>query len=74
MLHLSAELTARLCKRYAIPPVLLLAGDLVMGRRGITTHRDVTEAFKRSTHTDPGASFPREWYLQRVDEALKRLG
>ena len=31
---------------------------LAKGHRGITTHHDVTQAFKRSTHTDPGPGFP----------------
>jgi len=73
MLSLSAELTARLCTRWHIPPVFVSAGELVAKRRGITTHAEVTRAFPTRSHghTDPGPNFPISWYLARVDAALR---
>lgn len=66
MLELSAELTAHLCDWYGLPIRFLDAAELKRGRRGITTHAAVSEAFKGSSHWDPGPHFPMEWYLGRV--------
>lgn len=66
MLERSAGLVAELCRRYGIPIVWLYAADLKAGKRGITTHKAVSEAFRRSDHWDPGAGFPVEQYLARV--------
>ena len=66
MLELSAGLTARLCKEHKIPVTWLRPADLLAGKRGITGHADVSRAFKRSDHTDPGTSFPIERYLALV--------
>lgn len=62
----SARLTARLCARYAIPLVWLSPEDLRAGKSGITGHGDVSQAFKGSSHWDPGPGFPREDYLHLV--------
>ena len=70
MLDRSAELTAVLCARYRIPVTWLHPTDLLAGKRGITSHGNVSAAFKRSDHTDPGRSFPIEAYLSRVRAAL----
>jgi len=40
------------------------------GKRGITGHAQVSEAFHRTDHTDPGTSFPVDAYLARVREHL----
>jgi N-acetyl-anhydromuramyl-L-alanine amidase AmpD len=66
VLERSAQLTAELCGRYRIPVVWLRAADLRRRRRGITGHHDVSRAFGRSDHTDPGRGFPVEPYLARV--------
>ena len=70
MLDRSAALVAELCRRYEIPVVWLYPADLKAGRRGITTHKAVSDAFKRSTHWDPGSGFPVEAYLARVRARL----
>jgi N-acetyl-anhydromuramyl-L-alanine amidase AmpD len=70
MLRLSAELVAQKCKEYGIPAVWLREADLLAGRRGITGHVQVSNAFKQSTHTDPGQSFPIERYLGYVSSHL----
>jgi hypothetical protein len=65
-LKLSANLCADICKRHGIPVVFLSPDDLKAGKRGITTHNNVSLAFHQSTHTDPGPNFPIDWYLDRV--------
>jgi N-acetyl-anhydromuramyl-L-alanine amidase AmpD len=70
MLKLSAGLVAEKCKEYGIPAVWLREADLLAGRRGITGHAQVSRAFKKSTHTDPGNSFPIERYLGYVKQHL----
>lgn len=67
MLENSAELCADICKRHSLPVVRLSPEDLLAGKRGICGHIDVTKAFKRSTHTDPGKNFPWNWYLALVE-------
>jgi N-acetyl-anhydromuramyl-L-alanine amidase AmpD len=66
LLELSAELVAQKCTKYDIPAVWLTAAQLRAGKRGITGHAQVSEAFKRTDHTDPGKSFPVETYIAKV--------
>lgn len=68
MLLLSAELCAALCNRYVIPRQFVDAEQLRAREPGVTTHAEVTKAFGKSTHTDPGPNFPMDWYMDRVRE------
>lgn len=68
VLQRAAQLFADLCRRHNVPVKFVGADGLVRGERGITTHAEVSKAFKRSTHTDPGAGFPLVAFLQRVAE------
>jgi N-acetyl-anhydromuramyl-L-alanine amidase AmpD len=70
MLEISAQLVAEKCKENGIPAVWLSATDLQAGRRGITGHVQVSDAFKRSDHRDPGTSFPVQRYLALVKKSL----
>ena len=70
MLDRSAGLVADLCRKYAIPVTWLYAADLQAGKRGITTHKAVSDAFKRGSHWDPGPGFPVERYLALVRAKL----
>ncbi len=70
LLDVSARLVAQKCAKYDIPAVWLTAAQLRAGKRGITGHAQVSEAFKRTDHTDPGHSFPVQAYLARVREHL----
>jgi N-acetyl-anhydromuramyl-L-alanine amidase AmpD len=70
MLDRSAALVAHLCRTYKIPVTWLYAADLKAGKRGITTHKAVSDAFKRGTHWDPGTGFPVEAYLALVRSKL----
>ena len=70
MLWRSARLVAAKCIEYGIPAVWLSPEDLLAGRRGITSHWNVSLAFKRSDHTDPGPGFPAERYVAWVRRVL----
>lgn len=74
MLNLSAALTADICKRWDIPMQFISSEDLLLDRRGITTHCEVTKAFGRSTHMDPGENFPMELYTRMVRDHAKARG
>lgn len=77
MLRRSAALTAEIVKRYGLPVVFRRAADLLAGgerARGITTHYEVTQAFHRSTHTDPGIGFVIDQYLALVNENVDTKG
>jgi N-acetyl-anhydromuramyl-L-alanine amidase AmpD len=65
-LELAAGLSAQICARWAIPVQFIDAAGLLAGQRGITTHRMVSQAFKKSTHTDPGPNFPMGRFLELV--------
>jgi N-acetyl-anhydromuramyl-L-alanine amidase AmpD len=71
MLSRSAELAARLCARYRIPVSWLHPPDLLAGKRGITSHHNVTKAFRRGSHRDPGPGFPIELYVRDVARRLR---
>ena len=62
----TAQLVAALCRRHSIPVRFLDAKALLRGERWITTHAEVTKAYKLSTHTDPGKDFPRDAFLVMV--------
>lgn len=68
-LKLSAALVADLCKRYDIPVVWLSPECLKNGHKGITGHKQVSDAFG-GTHWDPGPNFPVDQYLAWVEEAM----
>lgn len=73
MLQRGAELTAWLLKRFNIPVKFVDSLGLKRGERGITTHREVSLAFKLSSHTDPGPSFPRLDFMHSVAVARAAL-
>ena len=64
MLTLGIKLAADLCRKYQIPPLFLTAANLKAGNMtGVTTHAEVTKAFHLTTHTDPGAQFPLDYFI-----------
>jgi N-acetyl-anhydromuramyl-L-alanine amidase AmpD len=65
-LAVSAETTRGLVRKYNIPIRWLSPNDLRAGRRGITSHANVSAAFRKSNHTDPGPNFPVTAYLALV--------
>jgi hypothetical protein len=66
MLWLSAQLTAAWCKKYSIPATFVDWRGLIAGHRGITTHAEAEKAFPYGGHTDPGAAFPIDTYVDNV--------
>jgi N-acetyl-anhydromuramyl-L-alanine amidase AmpD len=71
MLRRSAGLAARICRKWGIPPVFLTAAQLRdPSARGITTHKQISDAFHGSNHWDPGPGFPILWYVNAVACAL----
>jgi N-acetyl-anhydromuramyl-L-alanine amidase AmpD len=71
MLERAAALAASICFRHRIPVRRVRAAGLLAGRPGITGHADVSEAFRRSDHWDPGPSFPWPTFLGLVRAALR---
>jgi N-acetyl-anhydromuramyl-L-alanine amidase AmpD len=65
-LERAARLVAYLCKKWSIPVRSVSRAGLIAGDAGITTHNEVTHAFGKSTHTDPGEHFPMDWFVGRV--------
>ncbi len=70
MLRNVAALCAEKAKRYGVPLVWLSPADLKAGKRGFTSHNNVSEAWGRSTHWDPGPWFPHARFLGWVREAM----
>lgn len=77
MLQLSAQTCAAYCLAYNLPIRFAVAADLAAGgprMRGITTHWEVTKSkIKPGDHTDPGAGFPMDLYLQYVAGHLPNI-
>lgn len=69
ILH-TARLVADICIRWGVPPVWLTVEDLIAGKRGITGHGEVSRAFRKSDHTDPGIHFPRDAFVRHVELAI----
>ena len=67
-----AVLVAQICRRHAIPVRRLSADDLLAGARGICGHVDASKAWEKSTHTDPGISWPWDGFLAMVAQRLDR--
>lgn len=74
MLNRSAHLAAQRCHKYDVPVKWLTPAALKRGERGITTHLNVSLAFKLSDHHDPGINFPRFHYIKMVKEVYAELG
>lgn len=67
MLERAAVIAAQYCLKYDIPVRRLTNQELADGQtRGIVSHAQVSEVFKKSDHTDPGDGFPWAFFLERV--------
>lgn len=68
LLDNAADAAAQYCLKYDIPVRQLRNAELATpGAKGIVGHMQVTEVFKKSTHTDPGPNFPWAFFLERVE-------
>lgn len=65
--------TALHCKQFGIPVQFCSAADLKAGKKGITTHREVSKAFG-GTHTDPGPFYPTPLVMWLTRRYRKELG
>lgn len=54
----TAELCVRLLGKYPCPVVKLTGSQVRNGVAGFCGHKDISDAFGQSTHTDPGPNFP----------------
>ena len=71
MLEQSAKLCADKCRQYGIPVRWLTPSELAAGQKGITSHWNATLGYKYyGGHTDPGAGFPVDYYLERVQHYM----
>lgn len=62
----SAPLVRDIAARHGIPLVWLSVQDLLDGKHGITSHNNVSLAWHKSTHTDPGPTFPVDQFMAWV--------
>lgn len=77
MLDNSAWLCSELCAKFAIPVDFLDANELRAAgdsATGISTHWEVSKAFGKSDHTDPGPGFPIGNYLKAVSRYAASAG
>lgn len=65
-----ADVIAAYCAAYGYPPIMRWAGDLAAGKWGVSTHAQAAAAWHETDHTDPGAAFPMDDVLRRVEARL----
>jgi len=68
---------AKWTRAYRIPRVFLEADDLARlgeSARGITTHNNVSLAFRQSSHTDPGPHYPFDLFMRLVKGFYRQMG
>lgn len=58
------------CKRHNIPVIHLDTAALRAGRKGISTHNGARLAWGITDHTDPGAGFPMDVFLDLTRKAM----
>lgn len=68
----TARLVAELCLAYDVPPWFVGRARLKLGVRGVTTHAEVSAAFKQSSHWDPGA-WPRVRFMVEVRRQVRLI-
>jgi N-acetyl-anhydromuramyl-L-alanine amidase AmpD len=71
LLDRAAILVADVARRWNVPVRRIGPIGLQGGARGITGHGDVSQAFRRSDHWDPGPAFPWSAFLRRVRAAQR---
>ncbi|GAB2858751.1 hypothetical protein GCM10022221_67830 [Actinocorallia aurea] len=62
----AAARTRELCERHGVPVKRLTVAQVARGERGVCGHVDVSQAFDKSDHTDPGPNFPWEEFMKAV--------
>ncbi|GAA4627259.1 peptidoglycan recognition protein family protein [Cellulomonas oligotrophica] len=69
-LALAASEAAAWARKYGIPVRRLSVAELRAGAKGFVAHDDVSKAFGKSTHWDPGPHFPWARFLSLVSANL----
>lgn len=54
------------CRKFGIPAVWVDHIGILAGKKGITTHAEVTKAYPQGSHTDPGSGWPRALFIALV--------
>ncbi|RSN12793.1 hypothetical protein DMB42_11485 [Nonomuraea sp. WAC 01424] len=70
LLAQAAAVAASWCKTHKIPVRKLSQAELKAGKKGFTSHADVSAVYKRSDHSDPGSGFPWDVFLECVRQYL----
>ena len=74
MLERAAFKSAYHLRKFHLPPVFRTASELQRKLPGVTTHAEVTKAFRLSDHSDPGRFWPRRYFMGRVRHWYDALG
>lgn len=72
MLRRAARLVAQLCLAYDVPPYYVGWVGARAGRHGITTHWNISRAFRQTDHWDPG-KWPRRRFMRMVRKHVREL-
>ncbi len=67
----AARLGANISIRRDIPMQWLSVKDLLAGKSGHTSHNNVSLAYRRSDHHDPGPTFPAAWFVDEIRRQAK---
>ncbi|HET8939005.1 MAG TPA: peptidoglycan recognition family protein [Polyangiales bacterium] len=70
MLAIAAQLVRWRCAVNSLPLEWLTKEDLQHFKRGITSHAEVSRAFRESSHWDPGPAFPIAAFVDAVRLAV----
>ncbi len=75
MLSRGAFKVAYHCHLFNIPPVFVVSHDLGGGKKGVTTHAEVSKAFPndQGNHHDPGTGWPRSYFMGLVSTYYNQL-
>jgi N-acetyl-anhydromuramyl-L-alanine amidase AmpD len=69
----AARQCARDAKKWDIPVKRLTPTQVAAGAKGFCGHDDISKAFRESTHTDPGPTFPWTAFLDMVRDELEGI-
>jgi hypothetical protein len=58
---------------FKIPLVFLTAAGLKAGKRGVTTHAEVSKAWHKTDHSDPGSGYPIKYVLALAKKYLEGM-
>ncbi|MEU9888022.1 hypothetical protein [Sphaerisporangium sp. NPDC051011] len=66
----AADVAAAWARRYKLPVRMLTRAELKAGKKGFTSHADVSVVYRRSDHSDPGTGFPWDLWLGLIKDRL----